>query len=72
MIDSPFRHESRRGLAGGAPLMLLHGGGQVRIDGGHAFFRRHPDRTLDRADLAAWARELCGFIAEAIGRSRAA
>ncbi|ONG47357.1 hypothetical protein BKE38_23820 [Pseudoroseomonas deserti] len=37
--------------------------GPLDWEGGHAFFRRNPDRTLDRADLAAQAGQLCGFLA---------
>ena len=64
MSDSPFRYEIYRGLAGGAPLVQLHGSSQ-------------DDRALFGfaatvgPDLAARAREPCSFIAEAIGRCRA-
>ncbi|WP_026869064.1 alpha/beta hydrolase [Inquilinus limosus] len=42
--------------------------GQVSVGEGWAFFRRHPDRTLDTEDLALRADQLCGFIAELVMR----
>lgn len=42
--------------------------GQVPVGGGWAFFRRHPDRTLDTGDLALRAGHLGGFVAEAVMR----
>jgi phospholipase/carboxylesterase len=36
--------------------------GRVPWEGGYAFFRREPDRTLDRADLAARCVEFCEFL----------
>ncbi|MGY3448095.1 alpha/beta hydrolase [Bradyrhizobium sp. USDA 4353] len=36
--------------------------GSVEIDGGFAFFRRHPDRTIDEADITARATSLAAFI----------
>jgi phospholipase/carboxylesterase len=36
--------------------------GQVPWEGGYAFFRRNPDRTLDQVDLAARCSEFCGFL----------
>lgn len=38
------------------------------VGGGWAFFRRHPDRTLDTEDLALRAGHLGGFAAEAVMR----
>ncbi|MFE0754523.1 hypothetical protein ACFW16_11255 [Inquilinus sp. NPDC058860] len=42
--------------------------GQVPVGDGWAFFRRHPDRTLDTGDLALRAGHLGGFVAEAVMR----
>ena len=36
--------------------------GQVPWEGGYAFFRRNPDRTLDYQDLAERSSGLCGFL----------
>lgn len=36
--------------------------GRVPWEGGHAFFTRNPDRTLDGADLAARCAEFCGLL----------
>ena len=36
--------------------------GQVPWEGGYAFFRRNPDRTLDQSDLAARCSEFCRFL----------
>lgn len=44
--------------------------GQVPVGDGHAFFRRHPDRSLDLEDLDLRAHHLCDFIAEARTRYR--
>lgn len=48
------------------PYMSLRGG--VKWEGGFAFFRRNPDRSLDYDDLAKQTNLLCRFIAEAIER----
>jgi len=36
--------------------------GRMPWEDGYAFFRRNPDRTLDRADLAARCAELCDLL----------
>jgi phospholipase/carboxylesterase len=36
--------------------------GRVPWEGGYAFFRRNPDRSLDQEDLVARAVEFCGFL----------
>jgi phospholipase/carboxylesterase len=36
--------------------------GRTPWEGGYAFFRRNPDRTLDHEDLAARCSEFCGFL----------
>src|SRR6185312_14322497 len=36
--------------------------GEVPWEGGYAFFRRNPDRTLDQVDLATRCAEFCGFL----------
>jgi phospholipase/carboxylesterase len=36
--------------------------GRVPWEGGYAFFRRNPDRSLDREDLAARTVEFCDFL----------
>lgn len=40
--------------------------GAVRWKDGFAFFRRRPDRTLDRRDLAVRTTDLCKFIDSAV------
>jgi phospholipase/carboxylesterase len=50
-------------LVPGAPLLSLRG--TIEIDGGFAFFHRHPDRSIDEADLTARIAPLAGFIAAA-------
>jgi phospholipase/carboxylesterase len=40
--------------------------GAVPWESGFAFFRRNPDRTLDRDDLAARTRDLCGFTGDVV------
>jgi phospholipase/carboxylesterase len=50
-------------LAPGAPILSLRG--TVEIDGGFAFFHRHPDRSIDEADLAARIPPVAGVIAQA-------
>ncbi len=47
-------------LAPGSAILGLRG--TVSIDGGHAFFHRFPDRTIDEADIAARAPVLADFI----------
>ncbi len=46
--------------------------GPVPWEDGYAFFRRHPDRTLDQADLAARCSAFCGFLShlKAAGHTR--
>ncbi|MDM9623505.1 esterase [Rhizobium sp. S96] len=55
-------------LAGNAalgwPYLSLRGG--IDWDGGYAFFRRKPDRTLDSVDLALQTGRLHDFIATAL------
>lgn len=46
------------------PLVAVRGG--VDWEGGYAFFRRHPDRTLDVDDLDRQTSALCRFIASAL------
>lgn len=46
------------------PYMALRG--VVAWEGGFAFFRRNPDRSLDQADLAGRTDELCQFIETAL------
>jgi phospholipase/carboxylesterase len=41
----------------------FHLRGGVPWEDGYAFFRRNPDRTLDREDLDRRSSELCGFLA---------
>jgi phospholipase/carboxylesterase len=36
--------------------------GRLPWEGGYAFFRRNPDRSLDQEDLAARTAEFCGFL----------
>lgn len=36
--------------------------GRTPWEGGYAFFRRNPDRTVDREDLATRCSEVCGFL----------
>jgi len=36
--------------------------GRVPWAGGYAFFRRNPDRTIDREDLAVRTKEFCAFL----------
>jgi phospholipase/carboxylesterase len=50
-------------LAPGAPILSLRG--TVEIDGGFAFFHRHPDRSIDEADLAARIPPMAAVIAQA-------
>jgi phospholipase/carboxylesterase len=50
--------------APGWPYLSLRGG--IPWDGGHAFFRRNPDRSLDRADLAHQTDHLRDFIQAAV------
>lgn len=47
-------------VADGRACIALRG--RVPWEGGYAFFRREPDRTLDRADLAARCGEFCDFL----------
>src|ERR1700734_4111968 len=47
-------------LAPGSPVLGIQG--NVAIDGGFAFFRRFPDRTIDEADLASRVPVLADFI----------
>jgi phospholipase/carboxylesterase len=47
-------------LAPGAPMLSLRG--TVAIDGGFAFFHRHPDRSIDEVDIGARIPELAAFI----------
>ena len=49
------------------PYMALRGG--VEWEGGFAFFRRNPDRSLDHADLDEQTERLCRFIAMAMERN---
>lgn len=42
------------------PYMALRGG--VSWEGGFAFFRRNPDRSLDYEDLALQTNKICSFI----------
>jgi phospholipase/carboxylesterase len=51
-------------LAPGLPILGLRG--TVAIDGGHAFFHRFSDRTIDEADITARAPVLADFIRAAI------
>jgi phospholipase/carboxylesterase len=44
--------------------LSLRGG--IAWDGGYAFFRRNPDRTLDHTDLALQTKRLHDFIATAL------
>jgi len=46
-----------------ATYMALRGG--IPWEGGFAFFRRNPDRTLDENDLNVRTADLCNFIAYA-------
>jgi phospholipase/carboxylesterase len=50
--------------APGWPYLSLRGG--IAWDGGYTFFRRNPDRTLDRVDLALQTERLHDFIATAL------
>jgi phospholipase/carboxylesterase len=50
-------------IAHGAPMLSLRG--TVEFDGGFAFFRRRPDRSIDEADLTARTPPLAGFLAAA-------
>jgi phospholipase/carboxylesterase len=50
--------------APGWPYLSLRGG--IAWDGGYAFFRRNPDRTLDHTDLALQTKRLHDFIATAL------
>lgn len=49
-----------RGIAADRIAFALRG--RAPWEGGYAFFRRHPDRTLDREDLAIRSMEFCGFL----------
>jgi phospholipase/carboxylesterase len=46
------------------PYMALRGA--IGWEGGFAFFRRNPDRSLDHADLISRTDELCDFIETAL------
>lgn len=46
------------------PYMALRG--TVAWEGGFAFFRRNPDRSLDQVDLTRRTNELCQFIETAL------
>lgn len=50
--------------APGWPYISLRG--PIPWESGYAFFRRNPDRTLDRADLALQTERLHAFIASAL------
>ena len=47
-------------IAPDAPCLSIRG--TVAMEFGYAFFRRHPDRRIDEADVAARAPELADFI----------
>lgn len=47
-------------LSPGAPALGIRG--TVAIDGGFAFFHRHPDRSIDEADIVARLPALTAFI----------
>jgi len=49
-----------RDLAPAASTLAVRG--TVEIEGGFAFFRRHPDRTVDEADIAERASALAAFV----------
>jgi phospholipase/carboxylesterase len=55
-----FLVEFARSIAPDRVALALRG--QVPWDGGYAFFRRNPDRTLDQADLAARCSAFCCFL----------
>ncbi|MFK0163041.1 alpha/beta hydrolase [Rhizobium sp. NPDC090279] len=50
------------------PYMALRG--PVIWESGFAFFCRHPDRSLDHADLDRRTNDICGFIASALEDNR--
>ncbi len=47
-------------VAGGRACLFVRG--RVPWEGGHAFFRRNPDRSLDHADLAARCDDFCDLL----------
>ncbi len=49
------------------PYVALRGG--IEWEGGFAFFRRNPDRSLDHADLDRQTEHLCHFIERAMERT---
>lgn len=55
-----FLMEFARSIAPDRAAFALRG--QVPWEGGYAFFRRNPDRTLDQVDLAARCSEFCCFL----------
>jgi phospholipase/carboxylesterase len=55
-----FLVEFARSIAPDRVALALRG--QVPWDGGYAFFRRNPDRTLDQVDLSARCSEFCCFL----------
>ena len=50
-------------IAPGAPALAIRG--TVAIDGGFAFFHRHPDRSIDEGDIGTRIPELATFIESA-------
>lgn len=55
-----FLVEFARSIAPDRVALALRG--QVPWEGGYAFFRRNPDRTLDQEDLAARCLDFCRFL----------
>ena len=53
-----------RHVAPASPLLACRG--TVAIEGGYAFFRRHPDRRIDEADLRARVSPLALSLARAL------